>query len=551
MSTPDSLQVIPLGGLGEFGLNCSVLACGDDLLVLDAGIMFPTEDFLGVNIVIPDLSFIEDRRRNVRGVVLTHGHEDHIGAFPFLAPLVDCPVYGAPLTVGFARDRLRDRAPKGRAKFVPVRDGEICEAGPFRIEFLPVTHSIPDTTALAIRTPAGLVVHSADFKLDPDPVDGRMTDLRRFAALGNEGVELLLLDSTNAPQPGFSTPERQVGMALERIFREARTRIFVTCFASNIHRLQQIIDQARSSGRRFALVGRRLTECAETAMALGRLHVPPGLRIDPPGAMVLPPHEAVIVASGSQGEPLSALMRIALGEHPEVTIERGDFAILASRPVPGNERPVARMLDHLYRRGAEVLTDRNGTLHASGHACQEELKEILRLIRPRVLVPVHGTYRHLAECARLAESASPSTESFIAETGEIIELGPGGVRVAGRAPAGRVRLDSDLETVNEDVLSARRRLSADGIVVPVLVFDRRGALASVPTIVSHGFAPLDSHDALRRELVSIVTQAVRDAGPEAASDRSVITSRVQEDLRCVLSGRTGRQPLILPVVVEV
>ena len=551
MAAADTLQVIPLGGLGEFGLNCSVLAAGDELLVVDAGLMFPTEDFLGVDIVIPDLSFLEERRKQVRGVVLTHGHEDHLGAFPFLAPHLDCPVYGAPLTIGFAADRLRDRRPGARARLVPVHDGDVVEAGPFQVEFVPVTHSIPDTTALAIRTPAGLVVHSADLKLDPDPVDGRLTDLRRLAALGDEGVRLLLLDSTNAPQPGFTPPERQVGMTLERVFRQARSRIFATCFSSNIHRIQQIADQARSAGRRFALVGRRLSECAETAQALGRLRIPPGQRVDPRQAMELPPGEVVIIASGSQGEPLSALMRIALGEHPDVTLERGDLAVLASRPVPGNEMAVARMLDHLYRRGAEVVKEDAGPLHASGHASQEELKEVLRLVRPEVLVPVHGTYRHLAECARLAEGASPDTETLIAETGDIIEIGPASVRLAGRAPAGRIHVDADLETVDEDILSARRRLSADGIVVPILVLDRRGDLASSPAIVSRGFGPLDADNGLLRELSGVVSRTVREAGPEAASDRALIKSRVQEELRRALSARTGRRPMILPVVVEV
>ena len=553
MSPAGALRIIPLGGLGEFGLNCTVLESGEDLLVLDAGLMFPTEDFLGVEIVVPDMSYIAERRDRVRGVVLTHGHEDHIGAVPFLAPLVSCPIYGSPLTIGFTADRLRDNRPGHRAELVAVRDRESISAGPFEVEFLPVTHSIPDAFALAIRTPAGTILHTSDFKLDPTPVDGRLTDMERIGHLGDEGVRLMLLDSTNAPVRGATPSEREVGRNLSRIFREAQGRIFVTCFASNIHRVQQIIDLAASHGRKVALAGRSLNQAAETAISLGRLGMPPGARVESRRVMDLPAREAVVIASGSQGEPLSAMMRIALDEHAEISLERGDIVIVSSRAIPGNEMSVARMLDHLYRRGADVVSGPDGAFHVSGHASQDDLKEMLLLARPETVIPVHGSYRHLAECARVAEDLpSPPRQVLVAETGDIIELDGGRARLAGRAPVGRVHIDEELEEVEEIVLRDRRRLSADGIVLPVLLLDRAdGTLASPPVVVSRGFSPLEGKAKLQQEVGGVVASTVQAAGKEAAGDRNVIKSKVAADLKRFLRNRTGRRPLILPVIVEV
>jgi ribonuclease J len=556
MSAADTLEIIPLGGLGEFGLNCAVLRCGDDLLVVDAGLMFPTADFLGVETVVPDFSYLSERKGAVRAVLLTHGHEDHIGALPFLAPKIDCPVYGTRLTIGLARERLRRVKEAAGTRLVPVGDGEVIEAGPFTVEFIPVAHSIPDAACLAVRTPAGTILHTADFKLDETPVDGRTTDLGRIERLGREGIRVLLVDSTNAPTPGCTPSERCVGQALRPVFRDSPSRILLSCFSTHIHRLQQIFDLAAEQDRSVSLVGRSLIGAADTALSLGHLRIPPGIRMPPDRLMNLPPRRGVIVASGSQGEPLSAMTRIALGEHTDVAVGRGDVAILSARTIPGNEMPISRLIDHLYRRGAEVIAPGEGTpenLHVSGHACQEDLRRLLALARPDVVLPVHGSYRHLLQCARLAESsATPPPSVVIAETGDIVRVDRRGARTGGRAPVGRVHVDGELEEVDEIVLRDRRHLSADGIVLPVLLLDRAsGTLASPPEIVARGFGPLEGREEFQRRVAGVVSSTVAASGAEAAGDRAVIKTKVITDLKRFLRSRTGRHPLILPVILEV
>ncbi len=548
------LEIIPLGGLGEFGLNMTVYRWGADCLVVDAGMMFPGAEHLGVDVVIPDMSFLDDCGQ-LHGVVLTHGHEDHIGALSYLLARRDLPVFSTPYTDGLVRRRLGEHGLlDGRRLLLLPPPGEPLTLGPFTVETIHAAHSIPQTRMLALRTPAGIVVHTADFKLDPCPVDGEGTDLARLAEIGREGVLALLSDSTNADRPGFTAGERSVSAAIDPLMAACSGRVVVTSFASQIHRIQELGRLARLHGRKVALVGASLAAHVEVAERLGLLDMPPESRIPVEAVAGMDRRRVVVVASGSQGEPLSAMARIAVGKHRHVAVEDGDLVIHAAREIPGNEKSIGRMINHLLRRGAEVITAADAPVHASGHAAQDELRLLLRLLRPRFFVPIHGEYRQLRAHARLAVDAGLESERVqLADTGDVIAVSERQITLAGRVHVGQVLIDASLDEVDWTVLRDRRRIAGDGIVVPVVAVNRAsGAVNGLPEIIARGFVPIGEQgdDGLLLEARQVVADALRDASPEERTDEGLLRARVQIDLKRFLKRRTQRQPLVIPVIVE-
>ncbi|HXH27858.1 MAG TPA: ribonuclease J [Candidatus Polarisedimenticolia bacterium] len=547
-----TLQIVPLGGLGEFGLNCTALRCGRDLIVVDTGLMFPEEQVYGVNMVIPDFSYLLDHKDEMRGIILTHGHEDHVGALPYLFERVRSPVYGSDFTLGLAARKLKEhRLPHERA-LKRVRAGDSITLGAFGVEFIQVTHSIPATLALAITTPAGTVIHTADFKMDQTPVDGRTFDFQTFSYHGDQGVLALLSDSTNAEVEGFTDSERRVGGGIDATFRRAAGRIVFSTFSSNVHRVQQVIDAAARHRRKVALVGSSMVSTAEVAEELGHLRVPTGLLVEAHELRRLPPHRVVVIAAGSQGEPMSALSRIALDEHRDVGLEPGDLVLVSARAIPGNEKPINRVINHVYRRGAEVIFGGAPPYHVSGHASQEELKIMLNLTRPRYFVPIHGELRQLHSHARLAErTGMPRERVLLAESGSVIEISEASGRVAGTVRAGRVFVDGTREEVDEIVVRDRRHISEGGIVLAVVAIDKQtGALQGDPEIVSRGFVFEEARGDLLREAARLVRHTVEAASPEERADRGVIKTVIQRDLKRYFRKTLDRRPMIIPAIIE-
>jgi len=548
------LQIVPLGGLGEFGMNMMAIRYGDAIIVVDAGLMFPDASYHGVDYVVPDMSYIMEIPGAVQGILLSHGHEDHIGALPHLCQKVRAPIYGTRLTLGFARSRLDEykiSLPDNGLR--EVSPGDLAHCGPFDIEFLRVTHSIPDSVAMAIRTPIGTIVHTADFKIDHTPVDGRLFDFHRFSQLGDEGVLALLSDSTNAARPGFTPSERVVGAALMPLMKRATGRIVVTTFASNIHRIQQVIDVAATLGRKVALVGRSVSGNAHVSESLGYLRVPPGLLVEPKELRKMPPEEVVVVASGSQGEPMSSMVRIGLADHKDVTIDEGDLVILSARRIPGNEMAITRMINHLTRRGADVLLDDTPGVHVSGHASREELKMMLALTRPRFFIPVHGDFNHLTHHGRIAEEMGHDpSRVIVAETGDTIELTAESARIAGKATVGTVFIDGTLDEVEEIVIRDRRHIAEDGIVLPIVVIDKHtGDVESPPEIISRGFVWMQDREALFADASALVLESINACSVEERADDGFIKTRILADLKRFMRKRTQKRPLIIPVVLEV
>ena len=546
------LQIIPLGGLGEFGLNCTAIRVGREIVVIDAGVMFPEEQVFGVNVVIPELSWLFERPEEVKAVVLTHGHEDHVGALPFLFEKLRVPIYGSDFTLGLAARRLKERGLPVERHLKPVRAGDEVQIGCFSIEFLQVTHSIPGTLALAIGTPVGTLIHSADFKMDQTPIDGRTFDFQSFSYYGDQGVLALLSDSTNAEVEGFSGSERIVGEALDGLFRKAPGRILFSTFSSNVHRIQQVIDQAVVWKRKVALCGTSMASVATVAQELGYLKVPAGTLIEPGEVKRLAPQRVVVVAAGSQGEPMSALSRIALDDHRDVGIDPGDIVLISARAIPGNERPINRVINHIYRRGADVIFGGGAPYHVSGHASQEELKILLTLVRPRFFVPIHGEVRQLYSHARLAERTGlDRSRILLAEDGDILELDGKTARIAGKVRAGRVFIDGTREEVDDVVVRDRRHISEGGIVLAVVAIDRQsGAMEGDPEIVSRGFVFEDASADLLRDATRTVRRAVEAATPEERADRGVLKALIQQDLKRFFRKRLDRRPMIIPAVIE-
>ncbi|HUI74241.1 MAG TPA: ribonuclease J [Candidatus Acidoferrum sp.] len=555
MSRPSqSLLAIPLGGLGEFGMNMLALRLGEDIIVIDAGMMFPESELLGIDLVIPDISYLKQNRAHVRAIVLTHGHEDHIGALPYILRDLNVPIYGTRFTLALVKKRLEEAGLLDSATLREVIPGRRIEIGPYEIEFIPVTHSTIDCVALAVRTPLGVIIHTGDFKIDHTPVDGAAFDLHTFARYGNEGVLALFSDSTNVERPGFTPSERAVVPRIEELTRSAPRRVILSCFASSIQRIQQVIEIAGRCGRKVAFVGRSMVDNVEIAHDLGCIHIPDGMVVRPQDIKGFDPRRILILASGTQAEPMSSLSRIAVDNHRFVSVDENDTVILSSRIIPGNEKAIFRMLDHMFRRRALVYYDNAaGVIHVSGHASQEEQKLVLQLVKPRYFIPVHGEYRHLFRHAALAHQLGVvSGEILLLEDGHCIEFTEEGAFRRDPVTAGRVLVDSgSLEEIEEVVIRDRKHLSEDGVVVPIIAIDKHtGKLESQPEIVTRGFLS-DNGSELLAGAREIVLKTVAQSNSEETSDWSVIKEKIRVDLKRYINKHTSKRPLILPVILEV
>ncbi len=544
------LEIVPLGGLGEFGMNMMVLACGDTAIVVDAGVMFPEPDLPGVDLIIPDLTHLQKYAGRVKALVLTHGHEDHIGGVPYVLPHVDGPVYGTPLTLALLEPKLDAEA---RGRLVPMKPREAVTVGPFEIEFVRVTHSMPDCVALAIYTPLGTIVHTGDFKIDQTPLDGEHVDFHRLAELGGLGVLALFGDSTNIDRAGVTGSELEVTDAFEEIFTATGGKIVVALFASSLHRMQVLVNLAEQYERKVAFVGRGVIENAQIALRLGHLRVPPGLQIRESEVGSYPAQDVLCLCTGSQGEPMAALPRIAIDDHKHVELGRGDVVVFSAREIPGNEKAIGRVMNHIARRGATVVDGASKRVHVSGHGSAEELKLMLSLVRPRYFVPIHGEYRHLARHAQIAARVCPSATVLLAENGDILRFDADGGRLDGKAPAGRVLIDGTRTgEVGDEVLRDRRHLAGDGLVVPVLAIGRQsGALEEAPDLITRGFVVDARTEALLKDVPGLLAEVVNGTSVEERTDPGLMKEKVRVELQRFFRKRSGRRPLVLPVIMEI
>ncbi len=553
---PESkLKIIPLGGLSEIGKNMMALEYEDSIIVVDAGLMFPEEEMLGIDLIIPDISYLMEKREKVKGIVITHGHEDHIGALPYLLPQLDVPIFATRLTRGLIEVKLKERKALSGAKLRAVPFGEKIALGKFKVEFFPVCHSIPDAAGLIIQTPVGTIVHTGDFKLDYTPVAGQPTNLSRLAQLGGQGVLLFFSDSTYAELPGYTPSERVVGENLDRVIAEAPGRVIIATFSSLISRIQQVIDAAVKHQRRIFIIGRSMTDTSRMALELGYLHAPDGILGRMEELRGLAHNKIVLITTGSQGEPTSALVRIANRDHPQVHILRGDTVILSASPIPGNEALVNRTVDSLFKQGARVLYDKVAPVHVHGHASQEELKLLLSLVKPRFFVPVHGEYRHLSLHAKLAEEVGVAKENiFVLEDGDVLELGPGGGKVTGKVTSSNVYVDGlSVGGIDSVVLRDRRLLSKDGIVMVIIAVNHQtGKLVGRPEIISRGFVDTtESRDKDILEGSRDVVAKVLDHGGDRPADWGFINTKVRDTLNKYYYEQTRRRPMVLPFMLKV
>jgi ribonuclease J len=545
------LQLVPLGGLGEFGMNSMAIRYGDDIIVVDAGMMFPDAELLGVDIVIPDFAYLHKNREHLRALILTHGHEDHIGAVPFLLSELNVPVYGTAFTLALVERRLEEHESVEDVQFNKVKPGEKVQIGPFAIEFIHVTHSIVSSMALAITTPLGVIIHTGDFKVDPTPTDNELFDLHTLAEYGKRGVLLLMSDSTNVDRPGYTESERAVRPRMEEIFYRAERRLVVSCFSSSIHRLQLIIELAGEYGRKVAFLGRSMNNVTEIAHTLGLLELPDGILLRPQDILQTDPAKLVVVASGTQGEPMSALSRIAVDNHKNISV------VLSARIIPGNEKGIYRMINHFAKRGAEVIYgSMNPPVHVSGHGSAEELKLVLNLVRPRYFLPVHGEYRQLAKHASLAQHLRGAglEETFVLETGETLEVDRHGARRGEKVAVGRVCIDSGTvdEVVEDIVIRDRRHLSEDGFVLPIIAINKHsGKNETLPEIVSRGFMSFEDGSDLLQQARQVVARTLESSSEEERTDWGVMQEKIRADLKRFLNKQTSRRPLIMPVILEV
>lgn len=547
----DVLRIVPLGGLGEIGLNMMLIEYGDSALAIDCGVMFPEPSMLGIDLVIPDLTYLRDRPDRLKAIVCTHGHEDHVGALPFVVRETPVPAYATPFAHALVQHKLEEHelaSPLERFKA-----GDVWRVGPFEIEAIHITHSIVDAVALAIRTPLGTVVHTGDFKFDQTPLDGLPSDLRRFAALGDAGVLALLSDSTNVDRPGVTPSERSLTARFEATFQRARGRVLVATFASHLHRIQQVLDVSAKTGRHVAVIGRGMIQNVQTGQELGYLRVPPGLIVDLEKVRSLPADQVTLLSTGSQGEPLSALARIAMDDHKHVKVEAGDTVIMSSRIIPGNEKPIGDLVNHLCRRGAEVLQEPHAGLHVSGHASQSELQLMLQLTRPRYFVPVHGEYRHLVRHAALAAGMgiAPS-DCFLLEDGDVLEIDAAGARRGEPVPSGRVFVDGKgVGDVGDVVLRDRRHLSDGGLVLAILAVNQHsGEIISGPDLISRGFVFEEDSQPYFERAKEAVLEALAALAPESRTVPAEVKEEMRKTLRRYFKKTLERRPVILPVVME-
>jgi len=545
------LEIIPLGGVGEFGMNMMVIACGETAILVDAGVTFPEPELLGVDLVIPDFRPLE--RFTIAALVLTHGHEDHIGAVKHVLPHVKGPVYGTPFTLALVENKLGDVGNDVKERLVRVKPRQRVTIGAFVVEFLRVTHSMPDCVALAIDTPRGVVVHTGDFKIDQTPLDGEAVDFHRIAQLGAAGVHVLLADSTNIERRGFSGSELEVVDAFEEIFTSAKGKIVVAMFASSIYRMQILVDLAAQFDRQVAFVGRGAVDNSETAQRLGYLRIPAGVQIRDSEVRGYPAQDVVCICTGSQGEPQAALSRIAIDDHRHVKLADDDVVVFSAREIPGNEKAIGRVMNHIARRGADVVHEGTRHVHVSGHGSEEELKLMLSLIKPRFFVPIHGEYRQLSRHARVAARVCPATKVVLAENGDLIRFDDEGGRVADRVQAGRTLIDGTRSgEVGDEVLRDRRHLAGDGLVVPVVVIGRQsGTLEETPDVITRGFVLDARTEALLKEIPSLLAATLETASVEERTDPGLIKERIRVDLQRFFRKRSGLRPLVLPVIMEI
>lgn len=549
----EPLRVIPLGGLGEFGLNMTLLEYGESAIAIDCGLMFPGADLLGIDLVIPDVSYIKEKRGKLHGVVLTHAHEDHIGALPYILRQLEVPIFGTRLTLGLLRNKLREYGLDRTADLREITAGNVWELGPFKLEGIRVTHSLMDCLALAVHTPVGTVIHSGDFKIDQTPMGGELFDFQRFAAYGDKGVLLLLSDSTNVEREGHTPSEREVGRNLEEIFLENRGRIFVATFSSNIPRIQQVTQLSERFGRRVVLSGRSMITNAEIASDLGYLHLPEGVLTETDRWQDLRRDRITFLTTGSQGEPLSVLHRVALDDHRSIRIEPGDTVILSSRFIPGNEKTITNLINHLYRRGAQVHYEKVSEVHVSGHASQEELKTMLQLTRPRYFVPIHGEYRHLVRHIQLAQKVGvPAENCFLLEDGEVLELTLNGAGKVAPVSAGRVFVDGKgVGDVEDIVLRDRRHLSQDGLVLAIMAIQQQtGELVAGPDLISRGFMRAEEGEEFLEQAKKVVLETFRGMNRESRTDLAELQEEVRKALRRYFNKTLERRPVVLPWIME-
>ncbi len=553
-SKKTKLSIIPLGGLGEIGKNMTAVECGGDIVVVDSGLAFPDEEMFGVDLVIPDISYLVENRDRVLGILLTHGHEDHVGSLPYVLKSLPVPVFGTRLTLGLVQSKLQEHGLVLHDASKAVRRGETVRLGCIQAEFFRVNHSIPDACGIALHTPAGVAVFTGDFKFDQTPVDGEVADIARLAELGDQGVLALFSDSTNAERPGYTGSESSVGRALAEVIGAAKQRVILATFASNVHRIQQIITAAHQHGRKVAVVGRSMENVVGVATDLGYLKIPDGTLVGIDDMRRFPAEQMVIISTGSQGEPMSALTRMSTGEHRKVEIVPGDTVVFSASPIPGNEKAVARTVDNLYRRGAQVVYDRAAGVHVSGHGSQEEQKLMLNLVRPKYFIPAHGEYRHLILHARTAESLGfPKENIILAENGSVIEVSAQGAAITGKVTAGKVLVDGlGVGDVGNIVLRDRKQLAEDGVIVVMVAVDRDSNLVvSGPDLVSRGFVYVRESERLMEEAKVRIRETLHRSEEKRLTDWSSVKQSVRDVLGKFLYDRTRRRPMILPIVIEV
>lgn len=549
----NKLKVIPLGGMEEIGKNMTVFEYGENIIVVDCGLAFPEDEMLGIDLVIPDVTYLEKNIEKVRGIILTHGHEDHIGALPYVLKRLPVPVYGTELTLALVENKLIEHDMADKADLRVVKQGQTIQLGPFKVEFIRATHSIADAVSLAIDTPVGMVFHTGDFKIDQTPIEGEPMDLARIAELGKKGILLLMSDSTNVERPGYTMSERVVGDTFDNIFRGAKSRIIVATFASNIHRIQQVLNSAVKYGRKVALCGRSMINVVTTAIRLGYLSFPEDTLIDIDRIKRYKPEELVIITTGSQGEPMSALSRIASSSHKKVEINEGDLVIISASPIPGNEKMVYNVINELFKKGAEVIYDALIDIHVSGHAKQEELKLMHRLTKPKFFVPAHGEYRHLKMHAKLAASLGmPEKNIFTMSNGKVLELTSRSAKIVGTVQSGSVLVDGlGVGDVGEIVLRDRKILSEDGLIIVVATIDSVGNQMADLEIISRGFVYVKESEELIEEVKKLAGEALVKAVSRRGTNWASIRNAIKDELNTFLYKKTKRRPMIIPIIVEV
>lgn len=548
------VKVIPLGGLGEIGKNITVIEYDNEIIVIDCGLTFPGVEMYGIDLVIPDITYLLNNREKVKGFVLTHGHEDHIGALPYVLKQINVPVYGTRLTLGLVKSKLEEHNMLSDCTLIEVKPGEEVKTENFRVEFIRTCHSIADSCALAIHTPEGIIVHTGDFKIDYTPIDGEVINLQRFAKLGNQKVLLLMADSTNVERTGYTISERIIGENLTRIFGNAKGRVIVASFASNINRIQQIINSSLSYGRKVAFCGRSMEKISSIAMELGYMHLPKDQLISVDDIHKYPSEKITIITTGSQGEPMAALSRIAFSNHKKITIENGDLVIISASPIPGNQKLISKLVDALFKKGAEVIYNAIEEVHVSGHACQEELKLMHTLVKPKFFIPVHGEYRHLKLHGLLAESLGMDSKNiFILETGQVLELSRNGARKSEIVPSGSIMIDGlGIGDVGNIVLRDRKHLSQDGIITVVVTIGKESiSVLSGPDIVTRGFVYERESRNLLNEATEVVKVELDKCMDKKITDWFIIKSNIKYSLGEFIYNKTRRKPIIIPIIMEI